>query len=62
MHQSIPPALRPPRADPRELAFFFTLDGKFPEVGTLELANPPGWGRKKREKCSVLRQQCNIFY
>ena len=48
MHQSIPPAPRPPRADPRELAFFFALDGKFPVVGTLELANPPGWGRKKR--------------
>ena len=27
MHQSIPPA----------------LDGKFPEVGTLELSNPPEW-------------------
>ena len=38
----------PPRADPRELAFFFALDGKFPGVGTLELASPPGWGRKKR--------------
>ena len=38
----------PPRADPRALAFFFALDGKFPGVGTLELSNPPGWGRKKR--------------
>ena len=28
--------------------FFFALDGKFPEVGTFELSNPPGWGRKKR--------------
>ena len=28
--------------------FFFALDGKFPGVGTLELSNPPGWGRKKR--------------
>ena len=27
---------------------FFALDGKFPGVGTLELSNPPGWGRKKR--------------
>ena len=48
MVYAIPPAPRPPRADPRELAFFFALDGKFPGVGTLELANPPGWGRKKR--------------
>ena len=48
MHQSIPPAPRPSRADPRELALFFALDGKFPGVGTLELASPPGWGRKKR--------------
>ena len=24
------------------------LDGKFPGVGTLELSNPPGCGRKKR--------------
>ena len=31
---------QPPRADPQELAFFW--------VGTLELSNPPGWGRKKR--------------
>ena len=29
-------------------AFFFSLDGKFPGVETLELSNPPGWGRKKR--------------
>ena len=37
-----------PPADPRELAFFFALDGRFPGVGTLELANPRGWGRKQR--------------
>ena len=28
--------------------FVFGLDGKFPGVGTLELLNPPRWGRKKR--------------
>ena len=28
--------------------FFFALNGKFQGVGTLELLNPPGWGRKKR--------------
>ena len=27
---------------------FFALDGKFLGVGTLELSNPPGWGRKKK--------------
>ena len=46
MHQSIPPAPSPP-SPPPELAFFFALDGKFPRVGALQLANPPGWGRKK---------------
>ena len=39
----------PPRADPRALAFFcFALDGKYPGVGTLELSNSQGWGRKQR--------------
>ena len=28
--------------------FFFASHGKFPGVGTLELSNRPGWGRKKR--------------
>ena len=27
---------------------FLALDGKLPGMGTLELSNPPGWGRKKR--------------
>ena len=44
----LPPSPRAPLADLRALAFFFTLDGKFPEVGTLELSNPLGWGQKKR--------------
>ena len=48
MHQSIPPANPPRRADPRGISIFSALDGKFPGVGTLELAIPPGWGRKKR--------------
>ena len=47
MHQSIPPAPRPPGLTPGNW-HFFALDGKFTGVGTLELANPPGWGRKKR--------------
>ena len=50
MHQLIPPASSsPPRgADPRALAFFFPLDGKFPGMGTFELSYSPGWGQKKR--------------
>ena len=49
MHQSIPPApIPPPTGWPPGISIFFTLDGKFPGVGTLELSNPPGWGRKKR--------------
>ena len=50
MHQSIPaaPSTPSPRAHPRELVFFFRLGWQIPGVGTLELSNPPGWGRKKR--------------
>ena len=29
------------------LFIFFFLDSKFRRVGTLELSNPPGWGKKK---------------
>ena len=29
---------------------FFALDGKFPGMGTIELSNPPRWGRKKWAK------------
>ena len=36
-----------PRADPRALAFFFLWMAN-PGGGTLELSNPPGWGRKQR--------------
>ena len=38
----------PPPGWPPGISIFFALDGKFPGVGTLELSNPPGWGRKKR--------------
>ena len=47
MHQSIPPAPSTPPGWPPGISIFFALDGKFPGVGTLELSNPPGWGRKK---------------
>ena len=50
MHQSIPTTLSPPPPPPLGwppgIGIFLALDGKFPEVGTLELSNPPGWGRK----------------
>ena len=36
MHQSIPTAPIPPRANPRALALFFVLGGKFPGVGMKE--------------------------
>ena len=44
MHQSIPPA---PRADPRALAFFFALDGKFPGWGLLSCQIPRGGDEKR---------------
>ena len=49
MHQLIPPASSspPPGVDPRALAFFFVLDGKFPGMGTLSCQIPRG-GDKKR--------------
>ena len=49
MHQSIPPAPSPltPGLNPKHWHFFFPLDGKFSGMGTFELSNPPGWGRKK---------------
>ena len=40
------PAPSPPRAPPG-ISIFFALDGKISGLGTLELSNPPGWGRKK---------------
>ena len=38
----------PPGLIPWALAWFFALGGTFPGVGTLELSNAPGWGRKER--------------
>ena len=48
MHQSIPAAHSPSPRWPPGISVFFALDGKFPGVETLELSNPPRWGRKKR--------------
>ena len=49
MHQSIPPAPSPPSPPdwPPGISIF-CLGWQIPGVGTLELSNPPGWGRKKR--------------
>ena len=42
--------LAPPKNNPPtpRAQLFSPLDGKFRGVGTLELSNPPGWGRKKK--------------
>ena len=40
---------------------FFPLDGKFWGLGTLELSNTLGWGRKKRANAPALLQHCNLF-
>ena len=49
MHQSIlaapSPTPPPPPGLPPGISVFLALDGKFPGVGTLELSNPPGWGK-----------------
>ena len=60
MHQLIPASPRDPRADPRALAIFWAWNGKFPAVGSLELSNPQGWGRKKR--ANAPSSGCNIFH
>ena len=50
MHQSITaaPSPSPPPGLTPGISIFFVLDGKFSGVGTLELSNPPMWGREKR--------------
>ena len=53
--------LPPPRADPRELAFFLPWMANSRGWGLLSWQIPRG-GEEKRGKCPVLRQQCNIFY
>ena len=54
MMQSIshPPPPPPPGLTPGH-QHFFALDGKFPGLGTLELPNPPGWGRKKQDSITT---------
>ena len=38
----------PPLPPPPVISLFLASDGKFPGMGTLELSNPVGWGRKNR--------------
>ena len=52
-HQPTPPP-PPPRWFPG-ISNFFWLGSKFPGVGTLELSNHPGWGRKKRARTYRVR-------
>ena len=59
--QKFPAAPRPPRADPRALAIFLAWNGKFPAVGSLELSNPPGWGRKKRANAPSFVNTATFF-
>ena len=67
MHQSIPaaPSTPPPPPPPRGWApginIFFALDGKFPGVETLELSNPPGWGREKRANAPSSTNTATFF-
>ena len=48
MHQSIPPVPSPPPGLTPGHKHNFCLGWQIHGVGTLELSNPPGWGRKKR--------------
>ena len=67
MHQSIPAAPMPPRANPRALAFF-SLGWQIPRgVGTLKLPNASRWGRRKRANAPppgsyVPNQHCSSFH
>ena len=65
MHQSIPPApsQHPPpplRADPRHWHFFCS-GWQNPGGRHLRAVKSSGVGTKKKGKCPVLRQHCNIF-
>ena len=48
-----PPSPPPPGLTP--------LDGKFPWVGTPELSNSPGWGRKKRANAPSFVNTATFF-
>ena len=50
MRRSIPaaPSTPLPPGSPPGISLFFRLGWQIPGVGTLEMSNPPGWGRKKR--------------
>ena len=48
-------------ADPKALAFFFALDGKFPGVGTLELSNNPAVRPSKLQHFSLIAQSSSAI-
>ena len=51
----------PSPPDPRALAFF-CLRWQILEGGDSWAVKSPGVGTKKEDKCSVVRQHCNIFH
>ena len=53
-----PPPPPPPPGWPPGICIFWALDGKFPGVGTFELSNLPGWGRKKRTNAPFSINHC----
>ena len=57
MHQSIPPVPRPPppRADPRELAFFLPLMANSRGWGLLSWQIPRGGEEKERRPPSIVQ-------
>ena len=62
MHQSIPPApSTPPRLTPGHW-HFFCIGFQIPWGGDFWAVKSPGVGSKKKGKCPVLRQHCNIFH
>ena len=66
MHQSIPPAPSPhPPPPSSELTpghwHFFCSGWQNPGGGGLRAVQSSGAGTKKKGKCPVLRQHCNIF-
>ena len=53
-------AQRPPGQTPGH-QHFFCLEWQIPGLGTLELSNPPGWGREKRAKAPSSVNSATFF-